>query len=217
MPDAMQRYRPAHLSKVQQYLTRRDTTSITIPGQPWPVLVPAPRPRQWPWLLLAVGAVIGTAVVMARVLVPTAGTAPPPRTATLTGCVPDTVHLIVSKVKDRLKVLIDETQVTEIKYGEVVNLDGSVERTFKGPAWGQLDLTPHVKEGKQMLRLVATHDQGRNFGAVVEVKQNGKSLAVLGPGYGLSDRHGEFLNQSIPLYVQTCQEHSDERSAHQYR
>ena len=215
MADQIQRYRPAALRKVKQFLVRTDTAHIYVPGHKLPARVEFTRPRWWPVSLMIIGAVVGTAFLMTRLLAPSSVTVPAsPLPQRMGACVPDDLMLVASKIKDRLSVFVDDRLVATIHHGESVNLDGSRDRTFKGPGWGQVNLTPHVPDGTHRIRFVAVHDQGINAGAGAELRHNGRAIHVVAYPYGPQDRHGTFVDQTIQITMNKCmKEQDDERTA----
>lgn len=206
MADHLQPYRRSPLRKVKQYLARRETTYITVPGQPFPIAVPVPRQRQWPWLFVMVGVGVGIAFVVARLLTATPTISVPPRPSTVAGCEPDTVRLIFSKIKDRVRVYIDDTFFRELKFGEIVNFDGSVDRAIQGAGWGDLDLRPHLPRGHHTFRFEAFHDKGENAGAIVDIRHNTSTINVLAIPFGLHYRWGKYAVRTVSLDINTCEE-----------
>jgi hypothetical protein len=213
MADYIQKYRRSPLNKVKQYLARRETTYITLPGHPFPIAVHVPR-RQWPWVVSMVGVALGTAFVVTRLLTATPAVPVPFRPPTVAGCVPDDVRLIFSKIKDRVRVYIDDAFFRELRSGEVVNFDGSVERRIDGAGWGDLNLNPHLSSGSHTFRFEAFHDKGENAGAMIDIRQNAKTMNVLAIPFGLHHRWGKYAVRIVSLTINMCdEEHRDERGS----
>ena len=224
---ALQRYIPSGKGVIKRaatvVFTKQATADIYVPGQPNPARVVYDRPRWWPLYAGLLGAVVGIVYMVMRVAVPQpmpviapVSVLPPPapRPPVIAACVPDNVRLILSHVKDHVKVLIDDRQVFQLHYGETVNTDGTIARMFKdGPGWGQVDLTPHMPAGKHRVRIVATHEKGTTAGAVAEIQQNGKTLDVFSHPYDTHQRLGPFMDRSLLLTMNTCQEGQHERAA----
>ena len=212
MADHIQKYRSAPLSRMKQFLARRDTTYITLPGHQFPIAVRLPRQRRWPWLVVMVGAMASTALVLTHLLTATPTMSVPSRPSTVTGCVAEPVRLVFSHIKDRLRVYLDGTFFRELKYGEIVNADGSIERTMPGAGWGHLDVP--LSPGRHTFRFVAIHDKGANAGAVVDLRHNTTKISVLSQKYGLHDRWGVFADRPVDIDIHGChEEQRDERPA----
>jgi hypothetical protein len=204
MTDHIQKYRPSPLSKVKQYLARRETTYITLPGHSFPIAVSVPRRRQWPLLCGMVGVALGAAFVMTRLLTATPAVPVPSRPPTVAGCRTEPVRMVFSHIKDRVRVYLNGIFFRELKHGEIINADGSIERTMRGAGWGHLDVPLHP--GPHTFRFVAINDKGPNAGAVVDVRHATTKLNVFARRYGLHDQLGVFGDRTVHIDVPECHE-----------